>query len=245
MNAKSIYDKLVNVEGIPSSILTYSDKNDCIIIEVQDYDKSVFKFAQKFFNGYKSVDIDYTNENKTSVWYNDVSEYSDRETIDSITRFYYGMKVKGLVESKKSARKSMKEFNEDINNTAYFDRVAGELHSWYVCYVEDYERKYEYGFKNEKECINWIKKNGFDLDPSMIESKKSARKSIKESRGQTVAELLQNASSKTIVHIYNDSTSDEFVGTNDQLKGEFSRFLYYTVSVWNISNDKIVNIYCY
>ena len=77
------------------------------------------------------------------------------------------------------------------------------------------------------------------------ESKSSTRKSIKESRGQTVAELLQNASSKTIVHIYNDSTSDEFVGTNDQLKGEFSRFLYYTVSVWNISNDKIVNIYCY
>ena len=116
MNAKSIYDKLVNVEGIPSSILTYSDKNDCIIIEVQDYDKSVFKFAQKFFNGYKSVDIDYTNENKTSVWYNDVSEYSDRETIDSITRFYYDMKVKGLVESKKSARKSLREMfdNEGI-----------------------------------------------------------------------------------------------------------------------------------
>ena len=150
-----------------------------------------------------------------------------------------------MEESKKSARKSMKEFNEDINNTAYFDRVAGELHSWYVCYVEDYERKYEYGFKNEKECINWIKKNGFDLDPSMNESKKSARKSIKESRGQTVAELLQNASIKTIVHIYTDSTGDEFVGTNDQLKGEFSRFLYYTVSVWNIGNDKIVNIYCY
>ena len=150
-----------------------------------------------------------------------------------------------MEESKKSARKSMKEFNEDINNTAYFDRVAGELHSWYVCYVEDYERKYEYGFKNEKECINWIKKNGFDLDPSMIESKKSARKSIKESRGQTVAELLQNASTKTIVYIYSDSTGDEFEGTNDQLKGEFSRFLYYTVSVWNIGNDKIVNIYCY
>ena len=150
-----------------------------------------------------------------------------------------------MEESKKSVRKSMKEFNEDINNTAYFDRVAGELHSWYVCYVEDYERKYEYGFKNEKECINWIKKNGFDLDPSMNESKKSARKSIKESRGQTVAELLQNASTKTIVYIYSDSTGDEFEGTNDQLKGEFSRFLYYTVSVWNIGNDKIVNIYCY
>lgn len=77
--------------------------------------------------------------------------------------------------------KSIKESADDINNTAYFDRVAGELHSWYVCYVEDYERKYEYGFKNEKECINWIKKNGFDLDPSMIESKNSTRKSIKES----------------------------------------------------------------
>lgn len=79
----------------------------------------------------------------------------------------------------------------------------------------------------------------------LVESKKSARNSIKESRGQTVAELLQNASIKTIVHIYTDSTGDEFVGTNDQLKGEFSRFLYYTVSVWNIGNDKIVNIYCY
>ena len=82
-------------------------------------------------------------------------------------------------------------------------------------------------------------------DDFLKDSKKSARKSIKESRGQTVAELLQNASIKTIVHIYSDSTGDEFVGTNDQLKGEFSRFLYYTVSVWNIGNDKIANIYCY
>lgn len=127
MNAKSIYDKLVNVEGIPSSILTYSDKNDCIIIEVQDYDKSVFKFAQKFFNGYKSVDIDYTNENKTSVWYNDVSEYSDRETIDSITRFYYDMKVKDLVESKKSARKSIKEsINYEVEGLYFFNFDVGE-----------------------------------------------------------------------------------------------------------------------
>lgn len=127
MNAKSIYDKLVNVEGIPSSILTYSDKNDCIIIEVQDYDKSVFKFAQKFFNGYKSVDIDYTNENKTSVWYNDVSEYSDRETIDSITRFYYDMKVKGLVESKKSARNSIKEsYLDEVTNLYFFDLDVDE-----------------------------------------------------------------------------------------------------------------------
>ena len=84
-----------------------------------------------------------------------------------------------------------------------------------------------------------------DFFDYMNESKKSTRKSIKESRGQTVAELLQNASIKTIVHIYSDSTGDEFVGTNDQLKGEFSRFLYYTVSVWNIGNDKIANIYCY
>ena len=91
------------------------------------------------------------------------------------------------------------------------------------------------GFINDEDWENYL----------MEESKNSTRKSIKESRGQTVAELLQNASSKTIVHIYNDSTSDEFVGTNDQLKGEFSRFLYYTVSVWNIGNDKIVNIYCY
>lgn len=79
----------------------------------------------------------------------------------------------------------------------------------------------------------------------MEESKKSARKSIKESRGQTVAELLQNTSSKTIVYIFTDRKGDEFLGTNDQLKGEFSRFLYYTVRFWNIGNDKIVNIYCY
>ena len=151
---KSIYDKLVNVEGIPSSILTYSDKNDCIIIEVQDYDKSVFKFAQKFFNGYKSVDIDYTNENKTSVWYNDVSEYSDRETIDSITRFYYDMKVKGLVESKKSARKSLKEDSLDdiipMGHSEYFDtlveffkdndvpiRISHTVNGGKICYVEN------------------------------------------------------------------------------------------------------------
>lgn len=123
-----------------------------------------------------------------------------------------------IIESKKSARKSMKEFNEDINNTAYFDRVAGELHSWYVCYVEDYERKYEYGFKNEKECINWIKKNGFDLDPSMIESKKSARKSLKESTD--IFDTLENAwdkstlnnnmFKKTVLKLKTDSFKDPF-----------------------------------
>ena len=188
--------------------------------------------------------LDYVLEN----WEDDVIFFTEDVIGDAIDNGFINdenWEDYLMEESKKSVRKSMKEFNEDINNTAYFDRVAGELHSWYVCYVEDYERKYEYGFKNEKECINWIKKNGFDLDPSMIESKKSARKSIKESRGQTVAELLQNASTKTIVYIYSDSTGDEFEGTNDQLKGEFSRFLYYTVSVWNIGNDKIVNIYCY
>lgn len=143
MNAKSIYDKLVNVEGIPSSILTYSDKNDCIIIEVQDYDKSVFKFAQKFFNGYKSVDIDYTNENKTSVWYNDISEYSDRETIDSITRFYYDMKVKGLVESKKSARNSIKE---SLNIKDYCVEVYGD---WFKEFYSDFDE-----FKNDLLYLN-------------------------------------------------------------------------------------------
>ena len=111
--------------------------------------------------------------------------------------------------------------------------------------------EYEFGLDKLSKCPTqtWysIHQTLYSLEPWGVikESKKSARKSIKESRGQTVAELLQNASSKTIVHIYNDSTSDEFVGTNDQLKGEFSRFLYYTVSVWNIGNDKIANIYCY
>ena len=113
MNAKSIYDNLINVQGVPSSILTYSDKGDCIIIEIQDYNKSVFKFAKEFFKGYKSIDIIYTNEDKTAVWYNGVSVYSDRETIQSITDFYYRAKVKGLVESKESARKSIKESDDN------------------------------------------------------------------------------------------------------------------------------------
>ena len=84
-----------------------------------------------------------------------------------------------------------------------------------------------------------------ELDEDIVESKKSARKSIKESRGQTVAELLQNASSKTKVYIYSDSTHDEFEGTKEELKGEYSRFLYYTVNIWYIDNDKIMEISCY
>ena len=134
----------------------------------------------------------YTNSNQ---WYQeygkevmDKNEFSEFEkylndrrqngshTLDEWEDLYYDF----LKDSKKSMKKSIKSA-DDINNTAYFERVAGELHSWYVCYVEDYKRKYEYGFKNEKECMNWIKKNGFDLDPSMIESRKSAKKSIKES----------------------------------------------------------------
>ena len=81
---------------------------------------------------------------------------------------------------------------------------------------------YGYGLKNTKYENSLL----IELDDDVIvESKKSARKSIKESRGQTVAELLQNASSKTIVYIFTDRKGDEFLGTNDQLKGEFSKFL--------------------
>ncbi len=125
MNAKSIYDNLVDVQGIPSSILTYSDKEDCIIIEIQDYNKSVFKFAKEFFKGYKSTDIIYTNEDKTAVWYNEVSVYSDRETIQAITDFYYRAKAKGLVESKKSARKSIEESLDVDQFTNLFLDVLG------------------------------------------------------------------------------------------------------------------------
>ena len=184
-----------------------------------------------------------------------------------------------MKESKKSARKSIKESINansilskvetivgktkikhpkaeiiELDGTkyiyySYFDRGFDDDaldRVWDKCSdlkgVVDVGFGYGYGLENTKYENSLL----IELDDDVIvESKKSARKSIKESRGQTVAELLQNASIKTIVHIYNDSTSDEFVGTNDQLKGEFSRFLYYTVSVWNIGNDKIVNIYCY
>lgn len=139
MNAKSIYDKLVNVEEVPSSILTYSDKGDCIFIEIQDYDKSVFKFAQKFFNGYKGVDV-YYNEYKTIVWYNEVSVYSDRETVETITSFYYDMKVKGLVESKKSS--SIKE-SKDIEIKVYFDGHTTPSNKYQDYNFSPYSRKYE------------------------------------------------------------------------------------------------------
>ena len=173
-----------------------------------------------------------------------------------------------LKDSKKSARKSIKEakvmsydeFKKIVKKEFAKDEIEsfGKTNNGYGVYVIAYGEKEieimcdnlrQYGF----ECKWWHSSDPEDDEPIyfieaipiMKESKKYARKSIKESRGQTVAELLQNASSKTIVHIYGDSKGDEFLGTNDQLKGEFSRFLYYTVSVWNIGNDKIVNIYCY
>ena len=173
-----------------------------------------------------------------------------------------------FVESKNSTRNSIKEakvmsydeFKKIVKKEFTKDEIEGfgKTDNGYGVYVIAYGEKEieimcddlrQYGF----ECKWWHSSDPEDDEPIyfieaipiMNESKNSTRNSIKESRGQTVAELLQNASTKTIVHIYSDSTGDEFVGTNDQLKGEFSRFLYYTVSVWNIGNDKIVNIYCY
>ena len=222
----------------------------------------------------------YTNSNQ---WYQeygkevmDENEFSEFEkylndrskdgshTLDEWEDLYADF----LKDSKKSARKSIKEakvmsydeFKKIVKKEFTKDEIEGfgKTDNGYGVYVIAYGEKEieimcddlrQYGF----ECKWWHSSDPEDDEPIyfieaipiMNESKKSARKSINESRGQTVAELLQNASSKTIVHIYNDSTSDEFVGTNDQLKGEFSRFLYYTVSVWNIGNDKIANIYCY
>lgn len=175
MNAKSIYDNLVDVQGVPSSILTYSDKEDCIIIEIQDYNKSVFKFAREFFKGYKSTDIIYTNEDKTAVWYNDVSVYSDRETIEAITDFYYRAKAKGLVESKKSSRKSLKEYEYDTHNKSWVSDSAEKVYTngleykndWCILslYKDEYKNLVNYlldekGFILEKK---YTKKLGYDV----------------------------------------------------------------------------------
>lgn len=137
---------------------------------------------RNFFNGYKSVDIDYTNENKTSVWYNDVSEYSDRETIDSITRFYYDMKVKGLVESKKFVRNSIKvgdvvknKNRDDLFGLVY--KVEGERITMYVIDKDTHTYNTRDAFTGNS--IDYEKVN-FKVAP-MEESKKSARKSLKES----------------------------------------------------------------
>ena len=78
------------------------------------------------------------------------------------------------------------------------------------------------------------------------ESKSSTRKSIKESRGQTIAELLQYASPNTKVHIYTKITNDEFEGTVDELKSKHARFLYDTIMIWsNLNHNNVVEIYCY
>ena len=151
-----------------------------------------------------------------------------------------------LNESKESARKSIKESDDDINNTAYFNRVAGELHSWYVCYVEDYERKYEYGFENEKECINWIKKNGFDLDASMIESKKSARKSIKESKDITIEEFISDYKNNDCFSIRdkeNGHESECFWGSKkDVLDSDYRLFTVLDTDVNKETDDTILYI---
>ena len=93
--------------------------------------------------------------------------------------------------------------------------------------------------------------NGFINDENwedylMEESKKSTRKSIKESRGQTIAELLQYASPNTKVHIYTKITNDEFEGTVDELKSKHAGFLYDTIMIWsNLNHNNVVEIYCY
>lgn len=234
MNAKSIYDKLVNVEGVPSSILTYSDKSDCIIIEVQDYNKSVFKFAQKFFNGYKSVDIDYTNENKTIVWYNEVSKYSDRETIDSITRFYYDMKVKGLVESKKSTRKSIKE-----------------SHGF------DEENEYMFGLSvvtNESLIEDTLEEDGLEVDWDYISKVSSEldyaieRKFAKEIGHVAVEEFHDDNSYNCTFWVrFDDSKANKYMKNlnyfDDYTRGNSTVFMYDVDEILDNEIDKLEKKY--
>ena len=99
-------------------------------------------------------------------------------------------------------------------------------------------------FKTFDEALDYVWENWEDY--LMEESKKSARKSIKESRGQTVAELLQYASPNTKVHIYTKITNDEFEGTVDELKSKHAGFLYDTIMIWsNLNHNNVVEIYCY
>jgi len=63
---------------------------------------------------------------------------------------------------------------------------------------------------------------------------------MKESRNQTVAELLQNANPKTKIFIDSSSTGDEFEGDVGELhRGEFTRFLYYGVRYWTLHNNEM------
>lgn len=94
--SSEIYNKLIE-QGVPEKILTWNDKADCIYIEIQDYNQSVYKYAKSFFKGYSDVDIDYSNEYTTCIWYNDVSKFSSDEAIRSITDFYFLAKVKKLI----------------------------------------------------------------------------------------------------------------------------------------------------
>ena len=110
MDAKSIYEELLK-QGIPEKLVAWSNKADSIDILIQDYNEKVYKEALKFFKGYEDVRVDYTIDHETALWCDNVSKYSSNEFIRSITDFYYTLRAKGLVytESKKSARKSIKE----------------------------------------------------------------------------------------------------------------------------------------
>ena len=178
---------------------------------------------------------------------------------NEIKVFYFGeptsIKEKSIKEAKTvtciSCEKNLNDYRNDPTCTQTWDYADGDT-KWYqksihAC-IEDAKKFMKKGYLCYIDGELVDKPDVFDNEfyfEMKIKPKSSSKKSMKESRGQTVAELLQNASSKTKVYIYSDSTGDEFEGTKEELKGEYSRFLYYTVNVWYIDNDKIMEISCY
>ena len=140
-----------------------------------------------------------------------------------------------MEESKKSVRKSIKEERYNVELSDYSGSIVDE---------ETFDKK--------SDAIQWAKDNGRNCYARIWDNEEGKTvkewkvKSIKESRGQTVAELLQYASPNTKVHIYTKITNDEFEGTVDELKSKHAGFLYDTIMIWsNLNHNNVVEIYCY
>lgn len=243
MDAKTIYDELLK-QGIPEKLVRWSNKADSIDMLIQDYNEKVYKEALKFFKDYKGVRVDYTIDHETALLCDDVSKYSSDELIRSLTDFYYTLRTKGLAytESKKSARKSLKESKYKVGD---FKNTSNRQIS--ISYVNEEDNPLWVGSPDElNDCdylnydVEEVGEEGKTLYLSIEESKKSARKSIKESADDiiTVKEFCFWGHSGNIVEIWTiDGVLCDSFEVRNVGKSEYKN---YEIHGWDCAKNTVI-----
>lgn len=124
---------------------------------LSDSDKQMYRLRYGIKNVRDYIDFFIVHPNRLSEDY----EYmiDPKEKLQSSRRPIKS----GRPMSEKRKKELNRKKNENFENQAWYERTPGELGSWRVHYIKDYEDRTQYGFHSKEECLDWINENGFIL----------------------------------------------------------------------------------